>query len=133
MHRAILLLATAALAAAPLTCQDPNSPRANLHVAFVGGDKDNNRLRAFKAFLGERFGKVTHSTRAAADPGALAVADVVILDWDQQTRPDGWPGTPDAAPPCPLGPREKWHTPTVLLGSAGLNMAVVWDVRGGSG
>jgi hypothetical protein len=29
--------------------------------------------------------------------------------------------------------RAAWGKPTVLLGSAGLNLAVIWKVRGGSG
>ena len=33
----------------------------------------------------------------------------------------------------PLGKREAWHKPTVLLGSAGLNLAVAWKLKGGSG
>jgi hypothetical protein len=30
-----------------------------------------------------------------------------------------------------LGGRDAWIKPTVLLGSAGLHMAIVWDVKGG--
>ena len=33
----------------------------------------------------------------------------------------------------PLGSREAWDRPTVLLGSAGLNMAIAWKMQGGSG
>ena len=33
----------------------------------------------------------------------------------------------------PLGTREEWNRPTVLLGSAGLNLAVCWKLKGGSG
>jgi hypothetical protein len=34
---------------------------------------------------------------------------------------------------APLGTREDWKKPTVLLGSAGLNLAVSWKLKGGSG
>src|SRR6185436_8371345 len=34
---------------------------------------------------------------------------------------------------APLGKREEWARPTVLLGSAGLNLAVAWKLKGGSG
>ncbi len=33
----------------------------------------------------------------------------------------------------PLGRREDWEKPTVLLGSTGLNLAVAWKLKGGSG
>ena len=33
----------------------------------------------------------------------------------------------------PLGTREEWNKPTVLLGGAGLNLAVCWKLKGGSG
>ena len=33
----------------------------------------------------------------------------------------------------PLGLRDEWEKPTVLLGSAGLNLAVAWKLKGGSG
>ncbi len=41
----------------------------------------------------------------------------------------------DAFPPtsAPLGNRADWTKPTVLLGSAGLKLAVAWKVKGGSG
>jgi len=54
---------------------------------------------------------------------------VVLLDWPQSnsTREDWKRGR------SPLGDRNAWTKPTVLLGSAGLNLAVVWKVRGGSG
>jgi hypothetical protein len=52
----------------------------------------------------------------------------VLLDWPQSgTMRGNWL---DGAP---LGNREDWDKPTVLLGSAGLNLAVVWKLKGGSG
>ena len=33
----------------------------------------------------------------------------------------------------PLGRRDEWEKPTVLLGSAGLHLAVAWKLKGGSG
>jgi len=53
--------------------------------------------------------------------------DVVLLDWPQTRGPIRHQRE------SPLGKRESWHKPTVLLGSAGLNLAVVWKLKGGSG
>ncbi len=54
--------------------------------------------------------------------------DVVLLDWRQgeETREM-------RKLRSPLGKREDWNKATVLLGSAGLNLAVSWKLKGGSG
>ena len=52
----------------------------------------------------------------------------MLLDWPQSDlERQQRVGT------SPLGKRDEWAKPTVLLGSAGLNLAVAWKVYGGSG
>ena len=68
---------------------------------------------------------MTATTHEAFTAAALRDVDVVLLDWHQgggldRTR-------------SPLGAFADWRTPLVLLGSAGLNTAVAWDVFGGVG
>lgn len=118
------------LAAGPavLSSQDAVPATHPLRIAFVG-DADSPRTRAFAGFLRERFAEVAVVARDSADPEALAAHDVVLLDWPQSDRARaqraaGW---------SPLGPRADWRTPAVLLGSAGLNLAGAWEVRGGFG
>jgi hypothetical protein len=49
-----------------------------------------------------------------------------VLDWSQRD--------PRTKPPTsPLGKREAWGKPTVLLDSAGHLLTGAWEVRGGSG
>ena len=101
-------------------------------VAFVG-DADSARTVAFVTFLASRFDDVRTFDRDELDPAAAAAADVVLLDWDQGAGVMRWFEDRTLVLEHPLGPREQWRTPTVLLGSAGLNTAAAWDVRGGSG
>ena len=73
-----------------------------------------------------RNGRPLSQPRAAC---RLTRSDVVLLDWPQsETVRQEW-----EQGRAPLSDRDKWQKPTVLLGSAGLNLAVVWKVRGGSG
>ena len=117
------------LAAAAAVPQDDTSA---LSVAYVG-DVDSPRAAAFVEFLEDRFGDVRALNREGLDPAEAARADVVLLDWDQQAGVMKWFDDRSLVLQHPLGPREEWATPTVLLGSAGLNTAAAWDVRGGSG
>lgn len=129
----ILAAAAGALLAGAAPAQ--TSPAAHpLRVAFVGA-ADGPRTQAFRTFLADRFAAVEVVDRTTCDPGALAAFDVVLLDWSQQDGVIAWmeDDAAKAARACPLGARDTWSTPTVLLGSAGLNVACAWDVRGGSG
>jgi len=54
--------------------------------------------------------------------------DVVLLDW-----PQGEETREMRKLTSPLGQRDGWNKPTVLLGSAGLNLAVAWKMKGGIG
>lgn len=124
MHAIHALPVLALAIAAALPAQQPNPQR----LAFVG-DRDAERTAVFVEFLKGRFAAVDVFDRASAEPAALQRADVVLLDWPQSDmarlqRAEG---------KSPLGKRDDWHTPTVLLGSAGLNLACTWQVRGGFG
>src|SRR6185437_6174376 len=82
----------------------------------------------FMPFLKEHFAKVESVTRDKFQPSQAKGFDVVLLDWPQSGQMRGaW------LDGSPLGRREDWAKPTVLLGSAGLNLAVAWKLHGGSG
>lgn len=115
---AALVLLSASLSAAELD---------QLTVLYVG-DPDSPRARDFTGFLELNVAKVGTAPRAAFDSKQAVNFDVVVLDWPQSGSTVGaW------TQGSPLGERANWSKPTVLLGSAGLNLAVVWKVRGGSG
>ena len=94
-------------------------------LLFVGETKHAERVREFTDFLQRHFAKVTATTHEAFAATAAADADVVLLDWHQ--------GGDINRAKSPLGEFEAWHKPLVLLGSAGLNTAVAWNVFGGVG
>jgi hypothetical protein len=96
--------------------------RSDLRVLYVG-PAASPRGQAYAKFLGEQFRHAATAERDGFDPRRADAFDVVLLDWSQDER--------DAAPP--LGPKEKWSRPTVLLGSAGLLMAQAWEVHGAIG
>ncbi len=99
----------------------------DLKVLYVGSAV-GPRAADFKAFLGTNVARAEVATRAGFDPAQAESFDVVLLDWPQS-------GGQEQFPPkkSPLGERSAWKKPTVLLGSAGLHMAIVWDVKGGFG
>lgn len=86
-------------------------------VLYVGyrGDK-------YTPLLKKHFAKVEVVEREKFKPAQAKDFDVVMLDWSQGFEAK-----------CPLGKREEWNKPTVLLGSAGLNLAVAWKLKGGAG
>ena len=79
------------------------------------------------AFLKPNVAQIDTTTREAFKPEKAAPYDVVLLDWPQEGMNDFPPKS------SPLGARETWDKPTVLLGSAGLKLAVVWKLKGGTG
>jgi hypothetical protein len=94
-------------------------------VLYVGNAK-TPRGQAFAEFLRQQFASVEAADREGFDPKRAAQADVVVLDWSQRD--------PRTKPiKSPLGPREAWTKPTVLLDSAGHLLAGAWEVHGGSG
>jgi len=98
-----------------------------LKVLYVGNAK-SVRAADFKAFLGTNVARVEVAGRVGFDPAMAEAFDVVLLDWSQADSRGAFPPTTS-----PLGERAAWTKPTVLLGSAGLHMACVWDVKGGFG
>ena len=96
-----------------------------LYLADVG----TPRAKSFENFLQQHVGQVAVAPRDGFKRAEVENVDVVLLDWPQSSRTeDEWKERHS-----PLGPRNEWTKPTVLLGSAGLNLAVVWKVRAGSG
>ena len=118
-----------------ITAAQPPDDRPR-RILYIGPATDAvkapDRANAVCEFLKQRFAEVEHVERDRfdlADPDQarrLAAADVVVLDWSQLE--ESVPGRRK-----PLGAREKWDKPLVLLGSAGLFMACQWDVKGGGG
>ena len=99
--------------------------RLDLRVLYVG-NAGTPRGQAFADFLRRHCKAVDVAAREGFDPARAKTADVVLLDWSQsdpRTKPIQ----------SPLGKREDWDKPTVLLGSAGHLLAGAWEVRGGSG
>lgn len=99
-----------------------------LEILYLG-NAGSPRAEAFKSFLGERFAKVTVVARDAFDPATASDVDVVLLDWAQEDVDLSRMGKIES----PLGPRDEWSKPTVLLGSAGLLIASPWRTTGASG
>jgi len=115
-----LLLATAA------TAQEP---------AQALGQPDTPRGKDFAAFLGEHFAAVQLADRWQWDRSLLQETDVVVLDWPQDDGVAQWMrnGDKTVVPRSPLGARADWTKPTVLVGSAGLDIAWAWDTKGAFG
>lgn len=98
---------------------------SELNVLYVG----NERSTEYVNFLKEKVAKVEAMDRDGFDVAHAASFDVVLLDW-----PEGSKGASDLSKlTSPLGERGEWSKPTVLLGSAGLLLAVNWELRGGVG
>jgi len=98
-----------------------------LKVLYVG-DPGTARAQQFTGFLKQNVARVEAASRTAFKPEQSEEFDVVLLDWPQSDL-----AREARLQRAPLGERSAWTKPTVLLGSAGLNLAVVWKVRGGSG
>jgi hypothetical protein len=94
-----------------------------LRILYIG-----DRAAEFQPFLNAHFAKVESTSRAKFQPQAAKDFDVVLLDWPQSAL-----ARQQRLGPPPLGTRDQWSKPTVLLGSAGLNLAVAWKVKGWAG
>ena len=93
------------------------------HVLYIG-----HRASDFEPFLKKYFLQVESVSLDEFKSSQAKDFDVVLLDWPQShTMRGNWLNG------SPLGNRDEWNKPTVLLGSAGLNLAVVWKLKGGSG
>src|SRR5690349_5633677 len=91
-----------------------------LSLLYVGSERSSE----FVPFLQEHVSRVETRARQGFTVADAAPFDVVVLDWPQTGRQEDFP--PKISP---LGKREEWTKPTVLLGSAGLNLAVVWKLK----
>ena len=92
-------------------------------VLYVG-----HRGAEFEPLLKRHFSQSQIISRNEFKPAAAQGFDVVLLDWPQSEE-----ARANRSGNSPLGARNEWSKPTVLLGSAGLNLAVVWKLKGGSG
>jgi len=119
-----VLVAGLLLAAGMASAADPG----RLKVLYLG-EPGTERATHVAGFLAKNVGKVETVSRHGFQSTAAEGFDVVVLDWPQSelARDERSEGN------SPLGRRGEWTKPTVLLGSAGLNLAVSWKVRGGSG
>jgi len=121
------VLAVGALAALGAAAAAGAADLSQLKVLYIG-EPGTPRATAFADFLRPRVARLDVAARDRFQPARGAEFDVVALDWPQSPKAEAeWRGK------GPLGERDAWTTPTVLLGSAGLNLAVVWKLRGGSG
>ena len=105
-----------------------------LRLLFLG-EPGTPRTKDFEAFLAERFTSVRVADRWKWERASLKDVDLVVLDWPQTDGISKWmvAGDRTVPPVSPLGERRDWTTPTVLVGSAGLNTAWAWDVKGSFG
>jgi hypothetical protein len=99
-------------------------PLSELEVLYVGSE----RSEQFTRFLNGKVAQIETRERRGFNPGDAEPFDVILLDW-----PQGEETREMRKLTSPLGRRDAWHKPTVLLGSAGLNLAVAWKLKGGSG
>ena len=119
--RTLGLFTSLLLAASQLQAGD----LAQLRVLYVGSERADEYVEFLQGFVSH----VEAVRRDEFRPEDGDAFDVVLLDWPQ---------SPEARDEreekySPLGGRDDWGRPTVLLGSAGLNLACVWQLRGGSG
>ncbi len=98
--------------------------KINLAVLYVG-TPSTPRAQAYLHFLTQHFRQAAVAQRMGFRAEQARPYDVVLLDWSQDERP--------TKPTSPLGSRESWGKPTVLLGSAGLLLAEAWDIHGAIG
>jgi len=115
-----LLLVTACLLSVP---QEPE--KLPLKVLYVG-NIDTPRGREYVALLEGAFRNCKGADRKGFDPKTAAEFDAVLLDWSQQDQ--SFQDLPRVV--SPLGERDAWTKPTVLLGSAGLLLAKKWQLSG---
>src|SRR6266404_5810044 len=96
----------------------------DLKVLYIGSE----RAEEFVPFLKKHVAQVENKKRSGFNLAGAAGFDVVLLDWPQGEETRAMRKLRSL-----LGNREEWKKPTVLLGSAGLNLAVSWKLKGGSG
>lgn len=123
--RGTMTLFLGALAALSVQRSAPAQGLIPLKVLYVGEAPTSARATQFTRFLQNRVSAAQGISRTEFQPARAGAFDVVLLDWPQSAK--------DLGKNPPLGERAAWTKPTVLLGSAGLNLAIAWQIRGGSG
>ena len=96
--------------------------KSDLSILYVG-NVSTPRGKSYTVFLSKSFRRVAAVERKEFDPRKAVEFDVVLLDWSQRERQEKQP----------LGPKDAWNKPTVLLGSAGLLLAEPWQIHGAIG
>jgi hypothetical protein len=97
---------------------------ANLKVLYVGTERASDYVN----FLTGKVARIDSMMQSKFKPQDAVPFDVVLLDWPQSQE-----NREMRQLVSPLGARNDWNKPTVLLGSAGLNLAVAWKLKGGIG
>ncbi len=97
---------------------------ADLKVLYVGSERPADYVNYLKG----KVALIEAIPRESFKKSDADRFDVVLLDWPQNGSANGL-----RTVSSPLGKREEWNKPTVLLGSAGLNLAVSWKLKGGAG
>lgn len=131
MRRLLALFASLAWALSA-TAAPPDDSWQPRRILFIG-DPQKQRAQVFAEFLRKHFEHVDVAARDGFNPLSARTADVVVLDWPQTELAIDSPGETRPALVCPLGSREHWSRPTVLLGSAGLVLSTQWKTKGGWG
>ena len=131
-HRAMRLHLSIGLVLSLTAAAQDRSLNPALHIAFVG-DIQTERGADFVQFLRQQFARVDSVERSTCTPDQLRCADVVVLDWPQDQGVMAWLGDKKKERHNPLGELARWDRPTVLIGSAGLNLAADWSLPGTQG
>lgn len=117
------LLASLFVGASTIASSDA-AELSQLKVLYIGSE----RTDAYVRFLEGSVARLEAKSRMTFQANDAEPFDVVLLDWPQGPDTRGMRNLTS-----PLGGREKWIKPTVLLGSAGLNLAIAWKLKGASG
>lgn len=122
----IVLMVIVVFASVGMTLAEETTKKnlRELKVLYIGAERTDH----FVDFLAEHVQKVESTDRDSFKTSQADSFDVVLLDWPQSEKT-----REIRAESSPLGQRGQWAKPTVLLGSAGLNIAVAWQMQGGSG
>lgn len=124
VHMRLSIVLPSALFAINVFTQVDARELEELKVLYVGAE----RTSTYANYLKDKVGHIETANRAAFKSADAEPFDVVLLDW-----PKG-PDTRDKRNLIPpLGARDAWRKPTVLLGSAGMHLAVAWKIKGGMG
>jgi hypothetical protein len=124
MKTRLQLIIAGLLAVLVSPCSSQAKDLKDLKVLYVGSE----RTKEFVPFLKKYVAQVESRNRYGFNPSDAAAFDVLLLDW-----PQGQETRDMTRLKSPFGSRDEWNRPTVLLGSAGLNLAVAWKLKGGSG